>query len=190
MRITGGELRSRPLAAPRGDTTRPTSDRVREALFDIVTAKSLAGTWQMQDADVLDLYAGSGALGFEALSRGARSATLVEQNRAALAVIRENATGLDLLKRVEILACSVESGIQRLAGRSFGFVTMDPPYDYIGDGRAARALRAAAALLAPGGLLVLEHRAKDAPPPVAELETSETRRYGDTSLTFYTHRDQ
>src|SRR6202042_1567446 len=86
MRITGGVHRSRVLRAPQGTTTRPTSDRVREALFAI-----LASAGAVEGARVLDLYAGSGALGLEALSRGASSATLVESERAAIAVVRANA---------------------------------------------------------------------------------------------------
>src|ERR1700680_1652370 len=98
MRITGGIHRSRSLRAPRGERTRPTSDRVREALFGILTARrSLAGL------EILDLYAGTGALALEALSRGAGRATLVESSREALAAIRANVAALGVQDRVRVI---------------------------------------------------------------------------------------
>src|SRR4051794_32741588 len=101
MRITGGTFRSRSLAAPRGTETRPTSDRVREALFSMLVADGCFGG--DPGPRVLDLYAGSGALAFEALSRGARSAVLVDHSRAALAVLRENARSLGVEDSVTVV---------------------------------------------------------------------------------------
>src|SRR5882672_8557772 len=102
MRITGGIWRSRALRAPRGDATRPTSDRVREALFSMLAADGL-----LECARVLDLFAGTGALSFEALSRGAEQAVLVEHAREALAAIKDNARALDAEKRVRVVAARV-----------------------------------------------------------------------------------
>ena len=104
MRVTGGIFRSRALRAPRGTTTRPTSDRVREAMFSMLVSDGLIE----EGARILDLYAGSGALGLEALSRGAGEAVLVEQGRDALAAIRENVEALDVADRVRVVAARVE----------------------------------------------------------------------------------
>src|SRR4051812_18159164 len=125
MRITGGSWRSRALRAPKGQGTRPTSDRVREALFSMLAADGLFDG----SPRVLDLYAGSGALAFEALSRGAADAVLVEQGRDALAVIRENASELDAGDRIRVVPGKVERVIEGDAvGRDFGIVFLDPPY--------------------------------------------------------------
>ncbi len=179
MRITGGLHRSRLLVAPRGDATRPTSDRVREALFAILGS--------LRDTRVLDLYAGTGALAFEALSRGAATATLVEPARAALASIRENARALGLEPRVRVVAAPVERAASALlAGPPFDLVFADPPYALVASGEAPRAIAAVlVGLLSPDARLVLEHGKGDDPPPLDGLALSSTRRYGDTSLSFY-----
>src|ERR1700722_18144498 len=124
MRITGGTLRSRQLQAPRGASTRPTSDRVREALFGILgSAGALAG------ARVLDLYAGTGALTFEAISRGATRATVVESSREALVALRANVASLGLQAHVRVVAGSVHASLARI-GRDgpFDLVLADPPW--------------------------------------------------------------
>jgi 16S rRNA (guanine966-N2)-methyltransferase len=182
MRITGGRWRSRALEAPRGTTTRPTSDRVREALFSMLVSDGHLG----DDAAprVLDLYAGSGALAFEALSRGAVSAVLVEQARDALAAIRENAQALDATSLVRVVAGKVDRSLEKLDG-PFGIVFADPPYADVRSPAFAGILAAAARLLGPGGALVLEHASADPPPEVAGLMLDRSRRHGDTTLTLY-----
>jgi len=180
MRITGGVFRSRALKAPKGSSTRPTSDRVREALFSALASGGL-----LDDAPrVLDLYAGTGALAFEALSRGASSAVLVEHARDALAVIRENARALDVERRVEIIPSRVDRALARVRG-PFDVVFADPPYADVPTSAFAAVLEGAAHLVGSGGALVLEHGTKDAPPAIAGLELDRSREYGDTTLTLY-----
>lgn len=181
MRITAGLYRSRVLVAPRGDATRPTSDRVREALFSILSARIT-----FEGARVLDLYAGTGALGLEALSRGAASATFVEKGRDALAALRKNIDALALRERCRILARAVEGGAE-LSG-PFDLVFADPPYADVQSGEATRAVERvlAGGGLAEGGLLVLEHASKTAAPEVQPLGAPyDTRVYGDTAVSFY-----
>jgi 16S rRNA (guanine(966)-N(2))-methyltransferase RsmD len=181
MRITGGALRSRQLRAPRGDATRPTSDRVREALFSILG--------DIVGVRVLDLYAGTGALALEALSRGAAHATLVESGREPLAVLRANVAALGVESRVRVVAQAVERAAKALGepAAPFDLVFADPPYaDVRGDAPAVRALAALApTVMSDGGILVLEHAERDEPPAIEGLGLEETRRYGDTSLSFY-----
>ncbi len=183
MRITGGRWRSRALGAPRGTATRPTTDRVREALFSMLVADGLLGD-EVAGLRILDLYAGSGALAFEALSRGASSAVLVEQARDAVACITKNARDLDALALVTLMATKVERALPRIAG-PFGIVFLDPPYALVVTPAFAGILAAAAALVEPNGAVVLEHASSDAPPEVAGLQVDRSRRHGDTTLTLY-----
>lgn len=183
MRITGGTFRSRALRAPRGRETRPTSDRVREALFGILgSAGVVAG------ARVLDLYAGTGALALEALSRGAASAVLVESSRDALSALRANVAALGVGAGAQVVAADVRDAVRRLARSGpFDLVLADPPWALVDTGEAPRALGELAeqGALAPEAVVVLEHAARSAPPTVQQLIQEETRRYGDTALTFY-----
>ena len=183
MRITGGMYRSRALRAVRGQSTRPTSDRVREALFGI-----LASAGALEGARVLDLYAGTGALALEALSRGAESAILVESAREAVAVIRANIEALGVARQASLVAGDVHRAIARLVGAGpFDLVLADPPWALVESGEPSRALAelAAAGALGPSAWVVLEHGARTQAPHVAPLSPLETRRYGDTALTFY-----
>jgi 16S rRNA (guanine(966)-N(2))-methyltransferase RsmD len=180
MRVTGGVFRSRALRAPRGTATRPTSDRVREAIFSMLTADGLIH----EGARVLDLYAGSGALALEALSRGAGDAVLVEQSRDALTAIRENVQSLDIADRTRIVAGRVERVLSQLDG-PFAIVFLDPPYADVRSNTFVRVLDGAAGLLADQGALVLEHATGDVPPPVPRLVLDRTRRYGDTEVSLF-----
>ncbi len=183
MRITGGTLRSRQLRAPRGQATRPTSDRVREALFAILgSAGALAG------ARVLDLYAGTGALAFEALSRGAAHATLVESSRDALVVLRANVAGLGLQDQTRIVAGDVRAHVSSLARQGpFDLVLADPPWEQVDEGapQAVLAALAQSGGLADDAIVVLEHAARTASPQIDALVQTGTRRYGDTALAFF-----
>jgi 16S rRNA (guanine966-N2)-methyltransferase len=185
MRITGGVYRSRTLAAPPGTATRPTSDRVREALFAI-----LFGSGGLAGARVLDLYAGTGALALESLSRGAARATLVESSQAALSAIEANVRALGVSAQVRLVRSKVERAAPFL-GRDapFDLVFADPPYAAVASGEAARAVATLVSLhpplLAPAGRVVLEHGKADAPPDLPGLTLDDTRRYGDTCLAFY-----
>lgn len=184
VRVIAGRFRGQGITAPRGAATRPTSDRVREALFSILG--------DVEGLDVLDLFAGSGALGLEALSRGARSATFVEEARPALAALRANRAALGVEDETTVVAADARVALKRLAreGRAFGLVLADPPYAAPGVGGVLGDL-VALHLLTPGAWVVLEHAARataPAPAPAGEappLTARFTRAYGDTALTFF-----
>lgn len=183
MRITGGRFASRALRAPRGMATRPTTDRVREALFSI-----LASAGVLERARVLDLYAGTGALALEALSRGAAFATLVESSREALSAIVANVEALGLEGQTHVIGADVRRAVARSgADGPFDLVLADPPWSQGTTGAVVgpieELLRAGA--FSPDALLVLEHAARARPPDLAGLELGERRRYGDTALAFY-----
>ena len=179
MRIIAGQFGGRRLVAPKGLATRPTSDRVREALFSILG--DIAGR------TVLDLYAGSGALGLEALSRGASFATFVERARAPVQALRENIEALGVAAESVVFATEVRAAIRALGrkGTRVGLVFADPPYADRDTGALLTDL-AESGLLAAGAIVVLEHSSKVAPPdpgPAGVLRS--TRVYGNTALTFF-----
>jgi len=185
MRVIAGEFRGRRLVAPKGTSTRPTADRVREALFSrLATLDALA------DARVLDAFAGAGTLGIEALSRGAAHATFVEIDRAALGALRANIEALGIGPRATVLPRD-----SFVAARSFGnaaapfsLLFLDPPYRI--DKSEVRGL--IESLLSSGGLavgavVVWEHDSRDEPLWPEALQDAGTKRYGSTavSLGFY-----
>jgi 16S rRNA (guanine966-N2)-methyltransferase len=186
MRIIGGTYGSRPLVAPRGRATRPTSDRVREALFGILESAKV-----VDNARIIDLYAGTGALGLEALSRGAAHATFVESSREALDAIRTNVATLGVADRTKVVAGDVLRAVRALAPAvPFDLVLADPPWALVDDGVAIAALGAllSARAVGPRTWIVLEHSARTTPAVTgggAGLTPFDTRRYGDTALTFY-----
>lgn len=165
MRIIAGEFRSRVLSAPAGMETRPTSDRLRETLFNVLQARFSEG---MQGLRFLDLFAGSGANGLEALSRGAREAVLVEKAAPALAAIRKNATVLGVVARLKIDGMAVSRWLDAAArtGRDgeFSVIFLDPPYEDATEyaGTLERLGGVASGLLASGGVVVAEHRKEHA----------------------------
>ncbi len=170
-RIVAGTHRGRPIAVPPGTVTRPTSDRAREGLFS-----SLQSLVDLEGASFLDLYAGSGALGLEALSRGAASATLVESDDRALTVLRANTTALGLPARV--LGLEVE---HFLSGEPepYDVVVLDPPYELDVDPVLVRLLPWAA------DVVVVERRTRGpAPTWPAGLEPLRSRRYGEATLWY------
>jgi 16S rRNA (guanine966-N2)-methyltransferase len=180
MRISGGIHRSRVLAAPRGAHTRPTSDRVREALFSM-----LASRGALASAEVLDLYAGTGALGLEALSRGAARVTFVESDRRALEALGRNIAALREGHRARVVPLPVARALPRFAGDTFTLVLCDPPYADVPSGAVGEALALARPLLAESALVVLEHATRDPSPACEGLHHLETRGYGDTSIAIY-----
>lgn len=179
MRITGGSYRSRALVAPRGQETRPTSDRVREALFSMLVSDGVFG-----EPRVLDLYAGSGALGFEALSRGAVSVVMVESARPAIAAIRENIEALDVGAQVSLLTRPCEKVLESVVG-PFDLILIDPPYAEVKTNAFGGVMLQASRLLESGGILVLEHDARDEPAAPNGLEVDRRRRHGDTILSLF-----
>jgi 16S rRNA (guanine966-N2)-methyltransferase len=183
-RVIAGRLGGRTLVAPAGAATRPTSDRVREALFSILG--DLEGTI------VLDLFAGTGALGIEALSRGASHATFVESARPALRALRENLETLGLTSQARTLPMSVERALSAMpwGADAFDVVFLDPPYREVREGTFDASLaRAVRAGLAPSvrtsGRVVIEHAKTALAPDAPGLTLEETRLYGDTALSFY-----
>lgn len=187
MRVTGGTLRGQRIATPRGAATRPTSERVREALFSILGDPGA-------DRPVLDLFSGAGTLAIEALSRGAASAVLVDSGKPAQRVIRDNLARLGLGDRAEILPMPVASALRALVkrrpGPRFRWVFIDPPYaSDLGD-RALSEL-AGGDLLAADCVVVVEHDRRR--PPVDEvgcLVRTDRRRYGDTELSIYRRAEE
>jgi 16S rRNA (guanine966-N2)-methyltransferase len=176
MRVVAGRLGGRRLRAVPGRDTRPTSDRVREALFSIIGERVVG-------ARVLDLFAGTGALAIEALSRGAASAVLVEQAPQAIGVIRANLEALDLERLASVRRTRVEAYLRVQRDGPFDVVLLDPPYG-IGVGLLAGLLaRLEQGALTPGALVALESSSRSQPPPwPAGLVPDDPRRYGDTAL--------
>jgi 16S rRNA (guanine966-N2)-methyltransferase len=174
MRIIAGSRKGHTIHAPRGKDTRPTSDRVRENVFNIVGP--------LEDAKVLDLYAGSGAMGLEALSRGASRAVFVERDDAAARTIEQNLDKLRLpgtvLRRDAVTVLAGEAG----AGRKYDLVLVDPPYDMYADLQPQLA-RYLPAVLAEDGLLVVETDARVEPELPLPQRTS--RKYGSARITVY-----
>jgi len=177
VRIVGGSLGGRVLHAPRGAATRPTSEKVREAVFNILGAV---------DGDrVLDLFAGSGALGLEALSRGAAHATFVDAGKPAVAAIRDNLRALGLEDRATVIpGDAVASAARHQPAAPWRLVFVDPPY------RSDLATRAVLALpcerLAADAVIVIEHDRHNAPPDaLGSLLRTDERRYGDTLISFF-----
>lgn len=180
VRIVAGLAKGRRLATP-ADSTRPTSDRARESLFN-----SLATHVDFARARVLDLYAGTGAVGLEALSRGAPAAVFVESNRAALAVLRRNAETVGL-PGATIVGRSVASYLKAAPDQPFALVFADPPYD-LGDEELAGVLEALAqpGWLGPDAWVVVERGVRSRPPtwPAGLITPDRERRYGDGVLWY------
>jgi 16S rRNA (guanine(966)-N(2))-methyltransferase RsmD len=177
MRIIAGERKGHTIFAPKGIQTRPTSDRVRENVFNIVAP------W-IEGARVLDLYAGSGAMGLEALSRGAASAVFVEAEPQAIRAIERNLDKLRLTgARVVRLDASTGLAQEAASGRKYDLVLADPPYSMTDYDALARYLPL---VLSEDGLVVLESAAKTEP-ELAGLTIRSTRKYGSTRVTVFEH---
>jgi 16S rRNA (guanine966-N2)-methyltransferase len=175
MRIIAGAWRGRPLKAPPGDSTRPTADRVREALFSMLVSR----LGSLDELRVADLFAGSGALGIEALSRGAAFACFVENNADATAVLRANIAALGAVERTQVTGGSALS-LPRSA--PFDLILADPPYAP-GSGTAVVQAVVRAGWLAPGGWLSVETARRDPVDP-GELEIDATRDFTKARLTL------
>jgi 16S rRNA (guanine966-N2)-methyltransferase len=176
MRVIAGRFGGRTLIAPRGRATRPTTDRVREALFSVLAP--------VQDARVLDLFAGSGALAIEALSRGAAAATLVDNSAVAIAAIERNLSAVGATAEVRRQSAAAFLERARADARQYDLVFLDPPYQRAGDlGRELSATLIG--VLAPDSRVVAE---SDRRAPIAlALALLDERRYGDTLIRIYHH---
>ncbi len=180
MRVLAGALKGQRLVTARGSSTRPTGDRVRIACLDTLMPFLGAGPF-------LDLFAGAGTVGIEALSRGAPSAVFVELDQSALRALRENVQRLGLGERTRVIREDAVRAVAALArrGELFAVVFLDPPYT---SPRAVDALEAVATggVLAPGAVVVLQHPTKSRPPDApGVLTTWKARRFGETTLTFF-----
>lgn len=177
MRIIAGTARGRRIEAPEGRNTRPTLDRVRENLFNILQMS-------IRDSRVLDLFAGSGALSIEALSRGAESATLVDSDRNANRIQKKNLEALGFAGQAEVLLRDWKQAAAELkrAGRRYDLVFLDPPYRMTDLSEVFSMLEG---LLADDGLVVLEHEAKAAVTAGEAFEETDRRQWGYCGVTFY-----
>lgn len=186
MRIVSGEFRGKTLVAPAGQGTRPTSDRARQAIFNILEH----APWSkgVRDARVIDLFAGSGALGFEALSRGATFCLFVETDEAARGAIRENVDAMGLFGRTRVHRRDATNLGQRPGadGPAFDLAFLDPPYGK-GLGEAALAKLAEGGWLAPEATVVFERGVSEPPFSVAGFEELDARDYGAARVHFLTY---
>ncbi len=181
MRIVAGRLRGRPLAVPDGGSIRPTSDRVREAVFNIL-AHGIDG-FSLEGVRVLDLFAGTGALGIEALSRGAASCLFVEEDAVGRGLVRRNVEALGLTGQARIYRRDATRLGPALPREKFGLVLADPPYGK-GLGEAALASAAVGGWLEPGSVAVLEERADVAIAWPLGFSPLDDRKWGDTAVHF------
>jgi 16S rRNA (guanine966-N2)-methyltransferase len=182
MRIIAGTLRSRTLQAPPGLATRPTSDRLRETLFNVLAPR-------IEGAHFLDLYGGSGAVGMEALSRGARRVVFVERAASALKILRANLARLGLKDGCEIYSGTVAGYLcNEIRGPGFDIVFLDPPYDAAGEYQKALGLLGGDVhgLLCAGAVVIAEHRRKEVlAESYGQLRRTRLLQQGDASLSFY-----
>ncbi|MBM3218069.1 MAG: 16S rRNA (guanine(966)-N(2))-methyltransferase RsmD [Candidatus Rokubacteria bacterium] len=180
MRVLAGALKGKRLVTPRGSTTRPTADQVRIALMDTLMPR-------LPEARVLDLFAGAGGVGLEALSRGAAHATFVERDARAVAALRANVETLGVAAQTRIERADVRAALERLGrdGARFDVVFLDPPYD---EDLVLPTLErlGTSPVVDAGALVIAQHLTKRPPPPgIGRLRAYRTRRFGETTLTFF-----
>lgn len=183
MRVIGGTARGRRLAAPRGERVRPTADRVKEALFSILT--SLLGN--LEGLRVLDVFAGTGNLGIEALSRGCSEAIFVDSHRESAAIIRQNLTQLNLTDRGRVIVKDAASALQCLNENiaPFNIIFLDPPYRQ-GLAEKVLGILASAPFVTRETIIVSESDSSEVfPERFGSLQQFDRRVYGDTALTFF-----
>lgn len=177
LRIIAGEVRGHPLRTPKGRITRPTTDRVREALFNILGSRVI-------DSIFLDLFAGSGAVGLEALSRGAKKAVFIENNKLALKCLNSNLMSTNFKAKGLVIAADARRALEYLKKRDifFDLVYVDPPYS---KGWGDVILPSVNDLLLPYGLIIMETSVKEKPSEINGIKMFSKRVYGDTALSFY-----
>jgi 16S rRNA (guanine(966)-N(2))-methyltransferase RsmD len=177
VRVIAGRLKGRRLKVPKWDGLRPTSDKLRETLFNILAAR-------ITGARVLDGYAGTGAVGLEAISRGAAHVTFVEKDRRAAALIEQNLAACGIVDGYTIHCGDAAAVLPRLGRDAFDLILLDPPYD----ATITDVLEASSRALARDGLLVLEHATRRAPEGPASVEQVRDVKSGDSTLTFFVRR--
>ena len=181
MRIIAGTARGRNIKSPKGMNTRPTSDRVREALFNILSP-------QVLNSHFLDVFSGTGAVGIEALSRGAEKAVFIEKDRHVSKIIHDNLGLCGLKQNAEVLTTEVDKGIKYLgkSKKTFDLIFIDPPYKKGFEIPTIENILDQGLIALHGGTLIVESDRADLPPDqVRNLIAYRRERYGDTALTFY-----
>ena len=185
MRVIAGTYRSRVLKSLKGPALRPTSDRLRETLFNILGPA-------VDNSRFIDIFAGTGAIGIEALSRGASEAVFIESHAPAAALIRRNLESLEASSRALVLSLDAVRGLEKLAARHkpagppFDFVFLDPPYAQVEDYARVLHFLGSALFLSEGSIVIAEHRRKlELPVQTGKLERTRIVRQGDAALTFY-----
>jgi 16S rRNA (guanine966-N2)-methyltransferase len=185
MRVIAGKFRSRQLKSLRGTALRPTSDRLRETLFNVIADR-------VEGSRFLDVFAGTGAVGIEALSRGARDVLFIENHRPAAALIEKNLESLGLRAEARVVALDALHGLERLAEeaaakpKDYDIVFLDPPYAAAEDYRRVLAFLGASSLLSEGSMVIAEHQRKfELPEREGQLERMRVLRQGDAALSFY-----
>jgi len=177
MRVIAGRLKGRRLKAPAWEGLRPTSDKLRETLFNILAPR-------IDGARVIDGFAGTGAVGIEAISRGAAHVTFIERDRRAVALIEENIAACGVQGGYTIRRGDVATVLPGLDPNAFDLILLDPPYDFM---PLTQVLDASTRALAGGGLVVLEHASRREFEPAPSLEPARRVKSGDSMLTFFTH---
>ena len=184
MRVIAGKFRSRQLKSLKGMALRPTSDRLRETLFNVIADR-------VEGSRFLDVFAGTGAVGIEALSRGAREAVFIENHAPAAALIEKNLESLGLRTEARVLAVDAARGLQRLAAeaaakRNYDIAFLDPPYAAVEDYRRVLSFLGTSRLLAEDSLVIAEHQPKlELPETAGNLDRVRMLRQGDAALSFY-----
>ena len=182
MRVIAGKYRSRPLKGPGAQLLRPTSDRLRENLFSVLGPS-------IEDSLFVDLFAGTGAVGIEAMSRGARETIFVESNAKAARLIRENLNTLEIRQGAELIEAPALRGLEKITTRRLlaDFIFLDPPYEKTGDYIEVLEFLDASHLIAPRGIVIVEHYWKtELPEFLTRLECARQLEQGDAILSFYT----
>ena len=185
MRVIAGKFRSRQLKSLRGLALRPTSDRLRGTLFNVIADR-------VEGSRFLDVFAGTGAVGIEALSRGARDVLFIENHRPAAALIEKNLESLGLRAEARVVALDALHGLERLAGeaaakpKDYDIVFLDPPYAAAENYRGVLMFLGASSLLSEGSLVIAEHQRKfELPETAGKLERMRVLRQGEAALSFY-----
>lgn len=174
IRIISGKFGGRIIQGPDGKQTHPMSERVRGSLFNIISN-------QIQGADVLDAFSGTGSLGLEALSRGANTATFVERERSASKILNENIATLGVASSATSVQIGVATWIIKNQDKRYDIIFVDPPYDDMQFSAVSRLIE----LLKPGGLMILSHPSKVEVPVFSGVILVDTRSYGTAALRFY-----